>query len=77
MTSGESCARVHHAQRCRVSDVTPVIERGMGHRFPVVLGLTAEQPEGGLDINVLSARAEDWCGDGYGHRFGEDNLLGL
>ena len=42
MTGGESRACVHHAQRCRISDVTPVVERGMGHRFPVVLRLTAE-----------------------------------
>ena len=42
ITGRESCARVYYAQRCCISDVSPIVERGMGHRLPIVLWLTAE-----------------------------------
>jgi len=54
-----------------------VIERGLGHRFPVVLRLTAEQSQRGLDINVLTAWAVDRGRDGDGNRLGEYDFLWL
>ena len=77
MTGGKSRTRVHYAQRCRIGDVIPVVERGLGHRFPVVLRLAGQQSQRGLDIDVFTSRAVDRGGDSYGHGFGEDNLLWL
>ena len=77
MTGGESGACIDYAQRRRISDVSPMVERGMGHRLPIVLRLTAEQPQCGLNIDVITARAVHRCWDSYRHRFGENDTLGL
>ena len=75
MTCGESCALVHYAQRCSISDVMPLVRGSMGHRLSVITRLTAEQSQRGLDTDIISTRAVDRGGDGYCHRFGEGNVL--
>lgn len=75
MAGRETCALVHYAQRCSVSDVMPLISGGMGHRFPIVSRLTAEQSQRRQDINIVATCAVDRGGDDYCHRFGEGNVL--
>lgn len=75
MACRESCALVNYAQRCSVSDVMPLVRGGMGHRLSIISRFTAKQSQRGLDINIISTWAVDRGGDGYGHRFGEGNVL--
>ena len=75
MACRESCALVHYAQRCSVSDVMPLVRGGMGHRLSIIYWFTAEQSQRGLDINIISTCTVDRGGDGYGHRFGEGKIL--
>ena len=77
MTCRESRALVHHAQRCVISDVMPLVRGGMGHRLSVITWLTAEQAQRRLNIKSVSTRAVEWGGDANCHRFGEGNVLWL
>lgn len=49
----------------------------MGHRLPIVLWLTAKQPQCGLDIDVITAWAVHRGRDGNGHWFREHYTLRL
>ena len=75
MACRESCALVHYAQRCSVSDIMPLVRGGMGHRLSIISWFTAEQSQRGLDINIISTCAVDRGWDGYGHRLGEGKVL--